>query len=75
MAKPPGGVDGRDAAVVDEAVRRGGRLGRPRTPRTAKDDGQPGLPRTTDSWGRYPLQDLGQTVVSIVSAARGLRPK
>ena len=43
-----------------------------RTAGAAKDDGQLGLPRTTDSWGRYPLQDLGQTVVSIVSLARDL---
>ena len=46
-----------------------------RTAGAAKGDGQPGLPRTTASWGRYPLQDLGQTVVSIISVARDLRPK
>ena len=90
---------GQGAAVVGEAVRRGGRPGSScgwrsrqagrtvgaapdtpdcqgrRTAGAAKGDGHPGLPRTTDSWGRYPLQDLGQTVVSIISAARDLRPK
>ena len=77
LARPLGG--GTAGAAPDTPDCQGRRT--PRTakddgqPGTAKDDGQPGLPRATDSWGRYPLQDLGETVVSIISAARGLRPK
>ena len=87
MARPLGGVDGRGAAVVGEAVRRGGRPGRPRTPRTAKDDGQLGTVSAAGSrpnsrehslfgeGSRPKARDLRLKARDLRPKARNLRPK